>query len=211
MNNDKKDLTRIGFILCWGTLILMLVVLVKLSGAYLISGYNAQYNGISTDTEAYIRYPEATAYLPYTVSPHRESSFTSIETEAVCNEVERYSSEDLVWLSAIINAEARGEPLEGKLAVGTVVMNRLESDMYPDSVKDVILDCRYGVQFAPVANGSIYLSPTDESIIAAKLCLDGFRTHPDILFFYNPAISESTYFKENRTYEFTIGNHEFYS
>ena len=189
----------------------MLVVLVKLSGTYLISGYNAQYNGISTDTEAYIRYPEATAYLPYTVSPHRESSNTSIETEAVCNEVERYSSEDLVWLSAIINAEARGEPLEGKLAVGTVVMNRLESDMYPDSVKDVILDCRYGVQFAPVANGSIYLSPTDESIIAAKLCLDGFRTHPDILFFYNPAISESTYFKENRTYEFTIGNHEFYS
>ena len=155
MNNDKKDLTRIGFILCWGTLILMLVVLVKLSGAYLISGYNAQYNGISTDTEAYIRYPEAKAYLPYTVSPHRESSNTSIETEAVCNEVERYSSEDLVWLSAIINAEARGEPLEGKLAVGTGLIESI-SLFYTLNVASAGIDSAVGID-----HGSLFGNNAD--------------------------------------------------
>ena len=122
-----------------------------------------------------------------------------------------HNGEELLWLSAIIHAEARGECFEGKLAVGTVVMNRVESQLYPDTVKDVIFDCRYGVQFSPTADGTIYLTPSDESVIAAKLCLEGHRTDSDILFFYNPEISESSYFRNERTFRFRIGNHEFYS
>ena len=127
------------------------------------------------------------------------------------SDVEYYDSDELMWLSAIIHAEARGECFEGKPAVGTVVMNRVESQLYPDTVKDVIFDCRYGVQFSPTADGTIYLTPSDESVIAAKLCLEGYRTDSDILFFYNPEISESSFFRNERTFRFRIGNHEFYS
>jgi N-acetylmuramoyl-L-alanine amidase len=90
-------------------------------------------------------------------------------------------------------------------------MNRTESEEFPDTVKEVIFDRRYGTQFSPVDDGSIYLTPSEESVLAAKMCLDGYRTDPDILFFYNPSISESTYFRENRTYAFTVGSHEFFS
>lgn len=122
-----------------------------------------------------------------------------------------YNSEDLYWLSAIISAEARGECFEGKLAVGSVVLNRTESDFYPDDVKGVIFDTVGGVQFTPAASGSIYKEPTEESVLAAKVCLEGYRLDRSILFFYNPSISTSTYFTEKRTFVTSIGNHDFFS
>ena len=90
-------------------------------------------------------------------------------------------------------------------------MNRVRSSLYPNSIKEVIFDKKYGVQFSPTEDGSVYLTPTEESIIAAKLCLEGYLTDPDILFFYDPNLSSSTYFRNERTFEFRIGNHEFYS
>jgi len=122
-----------------------------------------------------------------------------------------YSENDLYWLSRIISAESQGEPLEGKLAVGSVVLNRVASDEFPDTIYDVIFDDKWGIQFTPVANGTIYHAPTQESVQAAKLCLEGVRTAGNSLYFMNPAQSTNFWVMNNRPYVTTIGCHSFYA
>ena len=121
-----------------------------------------------------------------------------------------YSSEDLYWLSRIISAEAKGESLAGKIAVGNVVLNRVESKNYPNTVYGVIFDRKHGTQFSPVAIGTIYDTPTTESIIAAKICLEGYTLSDAVLFFMNPRISTNNWIAKNRPFAFRIGNHDFY-
>lgn len=122
-----------------------------------------------------------------------------------------YSYEDLYWLSRIISAEARGEPFVGQLAVGTVVINRTRSNYYPDTIYKVIFDKVGGTQFTPAATGSVYREPTESSVIAAKLCLEGFSLDPTILFFFNSSIASGTWITANREYTMTVGRHDFYS
>lgn len=121
-----------------------------------------------------------------------------------------YTEEDLYWMSRIISAESRGEPLLGKLAVGTVVLNRVASDEFPDTIHDVIFDRKWGVQFAPVANGSVNMEPTEESVLAAKLVLDGARAAGDSLYFLAPELTDNHWIMENQSYVTTIGCHWFY-
>ena len=122
-----------------------------------------------------------------------------------------YSYEDLYWLSRIISAEARGEPFVGQLAVGTVVINRTRSSYYPDTIYKVIFDKLGGVQFTPASTGSVYREPTESSVIAAKLCLEGFSLDPTILFFFNSSIASGSWITANREYTMTVGQHDFYS
>jgi len=133
------------------------------------------------------------------------------DVETIISGDQYYDAEDLYWLSRIISAESRGEPIKGKLAVGNVVMNRLASEEFPDTVYGVIFDRKYGVQFTPVANGQIYKTPTYESVIAAKMILDGYKISDSILYFIYEAIATNFWTVYNRGYEFTIGCHDFYS
>ncbi len=121
-----------------------------------------------------------------------------------------YNSDDVYWLSRIINAEAGGESLVGMIAVGNVVLNRKESKMYPNTVYGVIFDRVGGTQFSPVAMGTIYRTPSNTSIIAAKICLDGYSVDDKILFFMNPSISTSNWISKNRPFAFILGRHYFY-
>lgn len=121
-----------------------------------------------------------------------------------------YTDGELYWMSRIISAESRGEPLLGKLAVGTVVLNRVASDEFPDTIYDVIFDRKYGVQFAPVANGTVYDEPTGESVLAAKLVLEGARAAEDSLYFIAPELTDNHWTMENQSYVTTIGCHWFY-
>lgn len=121
-----------------------------------------------------------------------------------------YNSTDLYWLSRIISAEASGESLYGQIAVGNVVMNRVASRQYPNTVYGVIFDRVGGVQFSPVAMGTIHRTPTASSVIAAKICLEGTSISNEILFFMNPRIATNNWISKNRPYAFTIGNHDFY-
>lgn len=122
-----------------------------------------------------------------------------------------YTQEDLYWLSRIISAESQGEPLEGKLAVGTVVLNRVASEEFPNTIYDVIFDRKWGVQFTPVANGAIYWEPTEESVAAAKLVLDGARAAGNSLYFLDPDLTDDRWAPNNRPYVTTIGCHWFYA
>lgn len=121
-----------------------------------------------------------------------------------------YSEKDLYWLSRIIQAEAGGESYKGQLAVGSVVLNRVKSKSFPNTVYGVIFDRKGGVQFSPVSSGTIYNTPSSSAVKAAKQCLEGYRVSEDVLFFLNPKIATSSWIQKNRTYAFTIGNHDFY-
>ena len=118
--------------------------------------------------------------------------------------------QDVYWLSRIISAESRGESWEGKIAVGNVVLNRVQSPEFPDTIYDVIFDERWGGQFEPVRNGTIYQSPTEESVQAAIACLNGANTAGDSLYFLAPDLTGNHWTMENRTYVTTIGVHWFY-
>ena len=121
-----------------------------------------------------------------------------------------YNSTDLYWLSRIIQAEAGGESITGMIAVGNVVLNRKASKQYPNTVYGVIFDRNGGTQFSPVSMGTIYNTPSERSIIAAKICLEGYSIDNNILFFMNPRIATNNWISKNRPFAFTIGRHDFY-
>lgn len=121
-----------------------------------------------------------------------------------------YEADDLYWLSRIVSAESRGEPLEGQIAVANVVLNRVKSSQFPNTIYDVIFDQKWGVQFTPVSNGTIYHAPTDQSVRAAKLALEGTNVVGDSLYFLAPALSTNSWVMENRELVTVIGNHWFY-
>ncbi|MBR7100993.1 MAG: cell wall hydrolase [Clostridia bacterium] len=121
-----------------------------------------------------------------------------------------YREDEVFWLARIIQAESGGEPFTGKIAVGNVILNRVRSKSYPNTIYGVIFDKRYGVQFSPVSNGTIYNTPSEESIAAAKICLDGYSISTEIIYFVNPKVVSNSWASKNRPYFGTIGNHAFY-
>lgn len=121
-----------------------------------------------------------------------------------------YNQDEVYWLSKIIYAEAGGESIEGQLAVGNVVLNRVASKDFPNTIYTVIFDKAGGVQFEPVINGSIYRSPSYSAVEAAKRALSGESTAGKSLFFLNPQKAQSFWIVESRTFFCTIGNHDFY-
>lgn len=121
-----------------------------------------------------------------------------------------YDEDAVFWLSRIISSESCGEPFIGQIAVGNVVLNRVRAPQYPNTIWGVIFDRKYGVQFSPVSYGTIYNEPYYTSVIAAKICLEGYTISEDILYFFDPYISTSNWISDNRPYAFTIGGHYFY-
>ncbi len=119
-----------------------------------------------------------------------------------------YQADVLYWLSHIINAESGNQPLSGKIAVGNVVLNRVANPRFPNTVYEVI---HQRGQFTPVSNGSIKLTPNEESVIAAKLCLDGANTVGNALYFLNPRTASNSWASRTRPYVATIGAHAFYA
>ena len=117
-----------------------------------------------------------------------------------------YNADTLYWLSRIIHAESGNQILEGKIAVGNVVMNRVKDPKFPNNIYDVLYQKN---QFAPASSGSLKRTPNEESVIAAKLVLDGAEIVPTALFFNRAGLS--CYASRNRTYVTTIGEHAFYA
>lgn len=116
------------------------------------------------------------------------------------------SNEEIDILARLVRAEAQTEPLEGKIAVACVVLNRVESPLFPDSIKEVIYAPG---QFQPVANGEINEPADEESIQAVKAALtDQRQIAPGALFFYNPAIASSRWLDSRETTHM-IGQHVF--
>ncbi len=121
-----------------------------------------------------------------------------------------YDADEVYWLSRIISAEASVEPFVGQIAVGNVVLNRVRSREFPNTIYGVIFDRKHGTQFSPVAFGTIYETPEPSCVIAAKICLEGYSVTDTALYFFDPDLSTSDWISRNCVFEFRIGSHEFY-
>ena len=121
-----------------------------------------------------------------------------------------YREDEVFWLARIITAESEGESLIGQIAVGDVILNRVKSNLYPNTIYGVIFDRKYGVQFSPVLDGRIYNTPTYTATLAAKICLEGTSLSDNAMFFLNPRTAESNWIVKSRKYAYTIGGHDFY-
>ncbi len=117
-----------------------------------------------------------------------------------------YDEEILYWLSRIIYSESGNQAMTGKLAVGNVVMNRLNSPQFPNTIEGVLFQKN---QFSPAMSGSIYRAPKESSVVAAKLVMDGAVVLEKALFFNRAGMN--TFASRNRTYVATIGAHAFYN
>jgi len=118
-----------------------------------------------------------------------------------------YSQEDLFWLSRIIYAESGNQPLEGQMSVGNVVMNRVASPIYPNSVEGVLAQKN---QFTTYKSGALAnRTPNASSVIAAKLVLDGgvVEETAGALYFDSTVNSWAA---RNKECVAVIGNHKFY-
>jgi len=133
-----------------------------------------------------------------------------LDGAAVTSPGAEYDAADLYWLARIICAESGAEPMEGQIAVGNVVLNRVASREFPDTIPGVIFDRVDAVQFEPVENGTVYDSPAESSVEAAMRVLDGEEAVEDVMYFYAPALSRGVWINANRTYSTTIGCHRFY-
>lgn len=132
---------------------------------------------------------------------------TSSDKTVLSNKV--ISSEDKNLLAKLIYAEARGETLEGKTAVGAVIMNRLKDPKFPKSIKEVIYEKRGNVyQFSPVGNGSINMEPDTTAFKAADEALQGYDPSDGALFFYNPEKTDDQWIR-TLPEKCRIGNHIF--
>ena len=120
-----------------------------------------------------------------------------------------YDADLLYWLPQIITAEAKFEPLAGQIGVGNVVMNRLNSPDFPDTIFEVIYDMEHTIQFEPISTGGIFMEPTEQATIAAYLCLEGCSTVGGCLYFVNPEYG-SGWFDSSLELVETIGHHNFY-
>ena len=120
-------------------------------------------------------------------------------------------ADDLFWLSHIIYAEAHWETLAGQIGVGNVVLNRVASDRFPQTVMAVVLDREHITQFDPVESGEVTAQPDEQAILAACLCLEGYNTVGDSLYFVNPERGDDRWFENALTRTVTIGHHVFYS
>ncbi|WP_449540329.1 cell wall hydrolase [Ferdinandcohnia sp. Marseille-Q9671] len=117
-----------------------------------------------------------------------------------------FSAEELDLLARIVRAEAQTEPFEGKVAVAAVVLNRVESPKFPDSIREVIYQRG---QFQPVSNGQINRAADEESIKAVRAAISGQRNIVQgALFFYNPTIATSRWL-DTRATAVEIGRHVF--
>ena len=116
------------------------------------------------------------------------------------------SASELEWLAATIQAEADGESYTGKLAVGSVIMNRVKSSAFPNSVIEVITQ---NMQFASYRSGKVELiiskGPNSTCIKAAQEVLDGARVG-DYLFFMTKYYADYYGISEYTM----IGNHAFF-
>ena len=96
------------------------------------------------------------------------------------------SREELYLLARLIRAEASGEQYQAKVAVGAVVLNRVQSSQYPNSIRGIIYQSN---QFTPVSNGSINRPAGAAEIRAAKEALDGADPTNGALFFFESKVN----------------------
>ncbi len=116
-----------------------------------------------------------------------------------------YTSSDLYLLAKCIYAESRGESYTGQVAVGAVILNRVASSQFPNTISGVIYQ-RHA--FTAVSDGQINLEPDKTAMNAASDAMNGWDPTYGCLYYYNPAVATSSWIFSRQTVT-TIGKHVF--
>jgi N-acetylmuramoyl-L-alanine amidase len=112
---------------------------------------------------------------------------------------------DLYLLAKLIYSEARGEPYEGQVAVGAVVLNRVDDASFPNTLQGVIYQ---PWAFTALHDGQFSLEPNSTAYEAAQDALNGWDPTYGCLYYYNPTTATSSWIF-SRQIIVTIGNHVF--
>lgn len=115
------------------------------------------------------------------------------------------TNSDLYLLAKLIHSEARGEPYEGQVAVGAVVLNRVKDPNFPNTLEGVIYQ---PWAFTALHDGQFNLEPNSTAYQAAQDALNGWDPTYGCLYYYNPATATSSWIF-SRTTVVTIGRHVF--
>ena len=121
-----------------------------------------------------------------------------------------YDQEDLLWIARIVRHESGNQILDGKVAVANVILNRMGNPGFPNTAEEVIFDTRTGVQFVTRESTKIYIEPSEECFLAAKLAMEGYETAPDCLYFASNAVAKRCWAGRNRPVFGVIGGHTFF-
>lgn len=116
-----------------------------------------------------------------------------------------YTQEEWDMLAQVVFGEARGESYNGQVAVAAVVLNRMESDDFPDTMYDVVFQKN---AFTCINDGQYYLTPNRTAYQAALDAMHGADPTDGCLYYWNPETATSSWIW-TRTIETTIGNHVF--
>ncbi len=160
---------------------------------------------------------EMPAEIPAEAEARLEEGMEEAEpTEADSGRVYELSEEDYDALLRLVEAEASGEDVKGKMLVANVVLNRVESSSFPDTVKEVIYQRHNGrAQFSPVATGKIdRVAVSEETVEAVERALCGEDESCGALYFVAPAYADAAnhrWFQKNLTWLFSYNGHEFYT
>ena len=116
-----------------------------------------------------------------------------------------YSSSDVYLLAKLVYGEARGEPYTGQVAVAAVVLNRVKSSKFPNTISGVIYQ---PYAFTAVDDGQINLTPNETAKAAARDAMNGWDPTNGCLYYYNPRTATSSWIW-SRPIVTTIGQHNF--
>lgn len=126
-------------------------------------------------------------------------------TASSAQSINGFTSADVYLLAKTIYAEGRGEPYTGQVAIGAVIMNRIRSSSFPNTVSGVVY--QKGA-FTAVSDGQINLTPNQTAMNAAKDAINGWDPSGGALYYYNPAIATSAWIFDRQTIT-VIGKHVF--
>ena len=127
------------------------------------------------------------------------------KTYSVYSAANSRNTSDLQLLARAINGEARGEPYEGQVAVGAVILNRVKDSRFPNTVSGVVY--QQGA-FTCVTDGQINLSPNSTAQKAAQDAINGWDPTYGAIYYFNPNTASNAWIW-SRPVTVTIGNHRF--
>lgn len=130
---------------------------------------------------------------------------SDVQTAAASGGTASAYADDVELLARLIHGEARGEPYVGMVAVGAVVLNRVRSSKFPNTIAGVIYQAG---AFDAVADGQINLTPGEQSRRAARDALNGWDPTGGCLYYYNPSTATSKWIW-TREVRLNIGDHSF--
>lgn len=162
-------------------------------------GYDWNLNAYVVTTGSYLTGSAAAAQLSYQTPAAQTAAQTPYQSGGY------YDPQALDLIARVINAEAGNMSLEGKVSVGNVIMNRVASSEFPNTVYGVLYQPN---QFTVVNYASFQRTPSAESITAAKMAMDGVNYVPGAMF-YNVS-GMSSWASRNRPYLTTFAGHDFY-